>query len=42
MSKIETLLMAQTYIQALAKLIEAEDAKAKEYEDVNIKVEDAL
>ena len=39
MSKIETLLMAQTYIQALAKLIEAEDAKG---EDVNIKVEDAL
>jgi len=42
MSKIETLLMAQTYIQALAKLIEAEDKKAKEFEDVNIKVEDAL
>ena len=42
MSKIETLLMAQTYIKALAKLIESEDNKAKEYEDVNIKVEDAL
>merc|ERR1719336_57034 len=42
MSKIETLLMAQTYIRALAKLIETEDSKAKEYEDVNIKVEDAL
>merc|ERR1712037_1016341 len=27
MSKIETLLMAQTYIQALARLIEAEDSK---------------
>ena len=42
MSKIETLLMAQTYIKALAKLIESEDNKAKEFEDVNIKVEDAL
>ena len=27
MSKIETLLMAQTYIRALARLIEAEDSK---------------
>merc|ERR1712083_336470 len=27
LSKIETLLMAQTYIQALARLIEAEDSK---------------
>ena len=30
LSKIETLLMAQTYIKALAKLIETEDSKTKE------------
>ena len=39
MSKIETLLMAQTYIKALAKLIETEDSKSKDYE---IKLENAL
>ena len=43
MSKIETLLMAQTYIKALAKLIETEDRKTKDYsEEVNIKMEEAL
>ena len=42
MSKIETLLMAQTYIKALAKLIETEDSKSsKDFEDINIKVENA-
>ena len=41
MSKIETLLMAQTYIKALAKLIETEDGKSKDFEDINIKVENA-
>merc|ERR1712020_751500 len=35
LSKIETLLMAQTYITALAKLIAEEDKKsAKDYEDI--------
>ena len=47
MSKIETLLMAQTYIKALAKLIETEDKKTKDYtnnnhHDVNIKMEETL
>merc|ERR1719394_1868872 len=41
MSKIETLLMAQTYIKALAKLIETEDGKSKDFEEINIKVENA-
>ena len=41
MSKIETLMMAQTYIKALAKLIETEDSKAKDY-DINIKMENSM
>ena len=40
LSKIETLLMAQTYIKALAKLIETEDSKAKE--ESGVKAEDAM
>merc|ERR1719229_1344480 len=42
MSKIETLLMAQTYIKALAKLIETEDSKAKDYDEITIKAENSL
>ena len=44
LSKIETLLMAQTYIKALAKLIETEDNKAKEFPEtgVEVKAEEAM
>jgi len=42
MSKIETLMMAQTYIKALAKLIETEDSKAKDFNDINIKLENSM
>ena len=42
MSKIETLLMAQTYIKALAKLIETEDSKAKDFEAITIKAENSM
>ena len=49
LSKIETLLMAQTYIKALAKLIETEDSKAKEFPEtreagggVTVKAEEVM
>ena len=43
MSKIETLLMAQTYIRALARLIEAEDSKlegSSGFSDMGVHKED--
>ena len=42
LSKIETLLMAQTYIKALAKLIETEDSKSKEESGIPVKAEEAM
>ena len=42
LSKIETLLMAQTYIKALARLIETEDSKADTAESINVKKEEAV
>lgn len=43
LSKIETLLIAQTYIQALARLIEAEDQKQERLTDeLNIKQEEEM